>query len=52
MRGDQVREITALADSDAIKPVIDREFAFEQLAEALSYFEAGRVRGKVGLKVR
>jgi alcohol dehydrogenase len=50
--GDQLREITSLVDSGAIKPVIDREFGFEQLPEALSYLEAGRARGKVVLKVR
>jgi alcohol dehydrogenase len=50
--GDQLREIAALVDRGAIKPVIDREFAFEQLPEALSYLEAGRARGKVVLKVR
>jgi len=50
--GDQLRDIAALVDSGAIKPVIDREFAFEQLPAALSYLEAGRARGKVVLKVR
>lgn len=50
--GDQLREIAALVDSGAIKPVIDREFPFEQLPAALSYLEAGRARGKVVLKVR
>jgi alcohol dehydrogenase len=50
--GDQLREIAGLVDRGAIKPVIDREFAFEQLPEALSYLEAGRARGKVVLKVR
>jgi alcohol dehydrogenase len=50
--GDQLRDIAALVDSGAIKPVIDREFAFEKLPEALTYLEAGRARGKVVLKVR
>jgi alcohol dehydrogenase len=50
--GEQLREIAALVDSGAIKPVIDREFDFERLPEALSYLEAGRARGKVVLKVR
>ena len=50
--GDQLREIAALVEHGAIKPVIDREFAFEQLPDALSYLEAGRARGKVVLKVR
>jgi alcohol dehydrogenase len=50
--GDQLRDIAALVDRGAIKPVIDREFAFEQLPDALTYLEAGRARGKVVLKVR
>jgi len=50
--GDQLREIAALVERGAIKPVIDREFAFEQLPDALNYLEAGRARGKVVLKVR
>jgi alcohol dehydrogenase len=50
--GGQLRDIAALVDSGAIKPVIDREFAFEKLPEALAYLEAGRARGKVVLKVR
>ncbi|MBI5323190.1 NADP-dependent oxidoreductase [Bradyrhizobium sp.] len=50
--GEQLREIAGLVDSGAIKPVIDREFAFEQLPEALAYLEKGRARGKVVLKVK
>ena len=50
--GDQLRDIAGLVERGAIKPVIDREFAFEQLPDALSYLEAGRARGKVVLKVR
>jgi alcohol dehydrogenase len=50
--GGQLREIARLVDSGAIKPVIDREFAFEELPAALAYLEAGRARGKVVLKVK
>jgi alcohol dehydrogenase len=50
--GDQLREIARLVDAGAIKPVIDREFAFAELPEALAYLEKGRARGKVVLKVR
>jgi len=50
--GDQLREIAGLVDRGAIKPVIDREFPFEQLPAALTHLEAGRARGKVVLKVR
>src|SRR3954451_10439705 len=31
--GDQLHDIAALVDSGAVKPVIDREFAFEQLPD-------------------
>jgi alcohol dehydrogenase len=50
--GDQLREITGLVDAGAIKPVIDREFAFEELPAALAYLEKGRARGKVVLQVK
>src|SRR4029079_8617367 len=50
--GDEPRDIAGLVDCGAIKPVIHREFAFEQLPEALAYLEAGRARGKVVPKVR
>ncbi|MDI1262897.1 MAG: NADP-dependent oxidoreductase [bacterium] len=50
--GDQLREIARLVDSGAIKPVVDRIFAFAQLPAALTYLEVGRARGKVVLKVR
>jgi alcohol dehydrogenase len=50
--GDQLHDIAGLVDRGAIKPVIDREFAFEQLPAALTYLEAGRARGKVVLRVK
>src|SRR3954470_6537196 len=50
--GDQLRDIAALVECGAILPVIDREFAFEKLPQALAYLETGRARGKVVLKVR
>ncbi len=52
LNGDQLRDIAALVACGAIRPVIDREFAFDKLPEALTYLEAGRARGKVVLKVR
>jgi alcohol dehydrogenase len=50
--GDQLREIAALVEAGAIKPVIDRAFAFDRLPEALAYLEKGRARGKVVLDVK
>jgi alcohol dehydrogenase len=50
--GAQLREITALIESGAIRPVIDRVFPFEATNEALACVEAGRAKGKVVVKVR
>lgn len=45
--GRQLSEITALIESGVIRPVIDQVFPFEQTAEALTYVESGRTKGKV-----
>jgi NADPH:quinone reductase-like Zn-dependent oxidoreductase len=50
--GDQLSKITALIESGAIRPVMDRVFPFEQTNEALAYVETGRSKGKVVVKVR
>ena len=49
--GSQLREITRLIESGAIRPVIDRVFPFEATNEALAYVEAGRAKGKVVVKI-
>lgn len=48
--GAQLEKITALVESGIIKPVIDRTFPFDSVAEALSYVERGRAKGKVIIK--
>lgn len=50
--GSQLRQITALIESGAIRPVIDRVFPFDATREALAYVESGRAKGKVVIKVR
>lgn len=49
--GAQLQKITALVESGAITPVIDRTVPFEATAEALSYVERGRAKGKVVIKI-
>ncbi|NVZ21533.1 NADP-dependent oxidoreductase [Pseudomonas costantinii] len=49
--GSQLCELAALVESGAIKPVVDRTFAFEATAEALAYVETGRSKGKVVVNV-
>lgn len=50
--GQQLREITRLIEAGAIRPVIDRVFAFESTNEALAHVEAGRAKGKVVVKIK
>ncbi|KJZ39331.1 MULTISPECIES: NADP-dependent oxidoreductase [Pseudomonas] len=50
--GEQLRKITALIDSRAIRPVVDRVFPFESTPDALAYVETGRAKGKVIVKVK
>lgn len=50
--GRQLDEITALIESGAIKPLVDRIFPFEKTAEALAYVETGRAKGKVVIEVK
>jgi alcohol dehydrogenase len=50
--GGQLREIGALIDSGAIRPVVDRVFPFESTREAMDYVETGRAKGKVVVRMR
>jgi NADPH:quinone reductase-like Zn-dependent oxidoreductase len=50
--GNQLREIGALLDAGAIRPLVDRVYPFESMGEALAYVETGRAKGKVVVKLR
>ena len=50
--GDQLREISALLEAGAVRPVVDKVFPFLSTNEALAYVETGRARGKVVIRVR
>lgn len=50
--GSQLRQLAALIESGAIRPVLDQVFAFESANEALAYVESGRAKGKVVIKVK
>ena len=49
--GEQLRGITQLVESGAIKPLVDKVFALDQVREALAYSESGRATGKVVIKI-
>ena len=50
--GEQLRQISRLIDSGAIRAVVDRVFPFESTHEAMAYVERGRAKGKVVIRVR
>jgi NADPH:quinone reductase-like Zn-dependent oxidoreductase len=50
--GDQLRQISSLIETGAVRPVLDRVFPFESTKEAMAYVETGRAKGKVVARVR
>lgn len=48
----QLREIGALLDAGAIRPLVNRVYPFESIKEALAYVETGRAKGKAVVKLR
>lgn len=50
--GAQLQQITALVESGAILPVVDKVFSFDDTVQALAYSDSGRAKGKVVVRVR
>jgi len=50
--GAQLNKITALIESNVVRPVVDRSFPFMATNEAMDYLAKGRAKGKVVIKVR
>jgi len=50
--GAQLNEIGKLLESERIRPVIDKVFAFEHAKEALEYLAQGRAKGKVVIRIK
>ncbi|WP_328994499.1 NADP-dependent oxidoreductase [Kribbella sp. NBC_01245] len=44
--GDQLRQISALVDSGAVRPVVGRVFDFDQTVQAVQSLDKGGIRGK------
>ena len=51
-RGGELEKISALIEAGKIRPVIEKVFALEQIAEAHRLSEAGHVRGKLVIRIR
>lgn len=50
--GAQLREITSLIESGAIRPVVDKVFPLQDTHKALAYVDGGRAKGKVVVQMR
>ena len=50
--GAQLREITALVESGAIRPVVDKIFPLQDTPKALAYVDGGRAKGKAVVQVK
>jgi reticulon-4-interacting protein 1, mitochondrial len=50
--GQALREVTALVEARAIRPVVDRTFRLEDISAAHEYSESGQARGKIVLALR
>ena len=51
-RGGELEKISALIEAGKVRPVIEKAFAMEQIAEAHRLSEAGHVRGKLVIRIR
>lgn len=50
--GDNLAAFTALLEAGHLRPVVDRVFPLDEIAEAHRYSESGRARGKIAIAVR
>lgn len=51
-RPEDVRHLAELAEEGAFKPVIDRRYPFEQIADAHRYVDTGRKKGNVIINLK
>ena len=49
--GQQLSQISHLVEIGKIKPVVDTEYDFSKIKEALEYVNTGRAKGKIILKI-
>jgi NADPH:quinone reductase-like Zn-dependent oxidoreductase len=51
-RGGELEKISALIEAGKVRPVVEKIFALEQIAEAHRLSEAGHLRGKLAIRIR
>jgi NADPH:quinone reductase-like Zn-dependent oxidoreductase len=50
-RGGELEKITALIEAGKIRPIVEKVFALEQIAEAHRLSETGHTRGKLVVRI-
>ena len=50
-RSQDLEELRELLETGAVRPVVDRTFPLDEVAEAIRYLRAGRPRGKIAITV-
>jgi len=50
--GSQLAQIARFIEDGIIKPIVDKEFSFEESQKAMDYLELGHSRGKIVIKIR
>jgi len=50
--GQALAHLARLTESGALRPIIDRVYPLEEIAEAHRYSESGRARGKIVIRIR
>jgi NADPH:quinone reductase-like Zn-dependent oxidoreductase len=50
-RSQDLEELRKLLDTGAVRPVVDRTFALDEVPDAIRYLKAGRARGKIVITV-
>lgn len=49
--GSELAELAQLIEDKKLMPIIDRVFAFAEIALAFEYLEAGHAKGKVVVRI-
>ncbi len=49
--GERLKMLAALYDAGALRPVLDRTFAFDETLDAMEYVEQGHAKGKIVISV-
>ncbi|MFZ1249668.1 MAG: zinc-binding dehydrogenase [Candidatus Saccharimonadales bacterium] len=49
--GAELTQLKKLYETEAIRPVLDKVFPLNSTKEALSYYESGKAKGKIVIRI-